>query len=597
MYETEANICSEEVGQVPTEVINYFLEFREKVVARTLLPWGEHCTECVWPTCYTTCDLYSPREDGRCRRFVDGIVRLPCPGAVNSYLLKIRFKRWGKLWAPGNIRLFPLDQADVAEQRDQRIGRTLYQLPLPAPFRKFATEKRYSWKKRLALGSTPSSDAPDHFVIECFNPGDQVVRLSLTMRSSNGETTIPYQKLIQVEAGFHRERIPVAEISKLLDLKTPFGVELIPNDIADGTTLFFGMIDFIASKPAPRAKQTEKVTVKCVVWDLDNTLWNGILVEDGSDKLVLKDGIVEVIRTLDGRGILHSIASKNNFDEAMAVLKNRGLDEYFLHPQISWGPKSEALKAIAQKLNIGIDTLLLVDDSQFELAQVQSACPTAKILSAERYRELPEMPMCQVPVTEESSNRRKMYFQESVRGAVAEGFGGDYLAFLRACELEMLIEPLSPENLDRVHELTQRTNQMNFSGNRYEGNVLQGIIATPKLDTYVISCQDRYGSYGIVGFSIVDAREPRMTDLMFSCRIQAKRCEHTFLAHLIRKYRQRNSTDFWANYRKTPRNEPSGRVFADIGMVELETRDGLTSLLFRREDQIPDDGIIRVMEK
>src|SRR6266404_9330457 len=107
MYEAEANDRIEMIAQLPVEVVNQFCDFRDKVMSRTLLPWGEHCTECVWPTCYTTCDLYSPRQDGRCRRFVDGMVRVDCPGATSSHLLKIRFKRWGKLWAPGNLGLVP----------------------------------------------------------------------------------------------------------------------------------------------------------------------------------------------------------------------------------------------------------------------------------------------------------------------------------------------------------------------------------------------------------------------------------------------------------------------------------------------------------
>src|SRR6202035_3732967 len=102
---------------------------RDSILERTVLPWSEHCTECVWPTCYSTCDLYSPREDGRCRRFVDGMVRIECPTAINQYLLKIRFKRWGKLWTPGNLRLQTGQKAAKIEKRDYRIGTTLYQLP------------------------------------------------------------------------------------------------------------------------------------------------------------------------------------------------------------------------------------------------------------------------------------------------------------------------------------------------------------------------------------------------------------------------------------------------------------------------------------
>src|SRR5712692_4173004 len=98
MYETEINHLVESSSQIPNEVLRSFGSLSGRIAMRSVLPWSEHCTECVWPTCYTTCDLYSPRQDGRCRRFVDGMVRINCPRAINSYLLKIRFKRWGKLW-------------------------------------------------------------------------------------------------------------------------------------------------------------------------------------------------------------------------------------------------------------------------------------------------------------------------------------------------------------------------------------------------------------------------------------------------------------------------------------------------------------------
>jgi FkbH-like protein len=380
------------------------------------------------------------------------------------------------------------------------------------------------------------------------------------------------------------------------DLHAPFSAELIPNDIPDNTVLFFGLIDFVKSKPQPAVSGPEQQPVKCLVWDLDNTLWDGILVEDGTEKLTLKPGIVDIIKELDRRGILHSIASKNDYGEAMAVLKRHCLDDYFLHPQISWAPKSEALKTIAHKLNIGFDSLMLVDDSDFELAQVQTACPEARVLRADRYLELPELPGCRAPATEESANRRKMYQQASVREEEAESFDGDYFAFLRDCKIELQIESLSPANIERVHELTQRTNQMNFSGNRYDRKLLNEIAATPHLDAFVIGCQDRFGSYGIVGFSVVDSREPRMRDLMFSCRIQAKRVEHAFLAYLLQKYLEAGPSGFWADYRKTPRNAASGKVFQDVGMEEREERDGVTSLVFSRDRAIADDGLVRIVE-
>jgi FkbH-like protein len=592
MYEAEVNHKIESSSQIPSEVVSALAELKGKILARTVLPWSEHCTECVWPTCYSTCDLYSPREDGRCRRFADGMVRVDCSTAFNSYLLKIRFKRWGKLWSPGSMRLLSSEQAERRERRDYGIGTVLYQLPVPSSVKRTVTGKRYSFKKRVAARPAEGQDHATSFLLECYNPQSYNIPLSLTIRAVDEEVRIPFQKLFEVTPGFHRIRVPMDEIKRVLDVRVPFTIELIPNDVEDGTTLYFGLMEFV-QEVEQGAQKTRKI--KCVVWDLDNTLWDGVLVEDGPEKLKLRTEITQTIRTLDDRGILHSIASKNNRDEAMKVLKQFGIDEYFLCPQISWQPKSESIRAIAQQLNIGVDSLLFVDDSQFELEQVSASCPGVRVLDALQYRTLPEMKECQVPVTAESKERRKMYQVEAKRQDMAAEFKSDYLAFLRDCQIQLLIQPMTEENIERVHELTQRTNQMNFSGSRYDRDVLKTVLATSHLDTYVLSCEDRFGSYGVVGFSIVDRREPRMTDLMFSCRVQSKRVEHAFLAYIMRTYIRDSGKDFWANYRKTPRNAPSGKVFADLGMEEVGIADGATSLVFPKDREVPDDGLIRIV--
>lgn len=594
MYETEANSKIESPAQIPSEVMREFDYLRGRIQSRTVLPWSEHCTECVWPTCYTTCDLYSPRQDGRCRRFADGMVRIESPSAVNSYVLKICFKRWGKLWTPGNVQLHTADKAEKLERRDHRIGSALQRFPLPSLVRITATTKRYGFKKRMASSASNGLESPTCFLLECYNPESHDVRLSLTMRATDEHSLMPFQKLINLTPGFHRIRVLLEEITGLIDLQQPFGIDLIPNDEAEETTLYFGLMEFVTELAESRKSgQTEK-KIKCVVWDLDHTLWDGVLVEDGPERLQLKPGIADVIEALDRRGILHSIASKNNPEDALQVVKNFGLDQYFLCPQISWQPKSHGIKAIAQQLNIGLDSILFIDDSEFELGEVGAVYPEVRTLSAAHYRGLPERSELKVPITAESRERRKFYQVEANRQTVAQSFSNDYMSFLQHCQIRLTVRPMTEENLERVHELTQRTNQMNFSGNRYDREVLRTLLSNPHLDTFVLSCEDRFGSYGVVGFSIVDRREPRMTDLMFSCRIQSKRVEHAFLASVIRRYITETGKDFYANYRKTPRNAPSGRVFADLLMAETETRDGVSSLRFPRDREIPDDAVIDV---
>jgi FkbH-like protein len=319
------------------------------------------------------------------------------------------------------------------------------------------------------------------------------------------------------------------------------------------------------------------------------------LIEDGAATLQPKPGIIHVLEALDRRGILQSIASKNTETEAVEVLRRFDIADFFLYPHISFEPKSQAIHSIARHLNIGIDAMLFVDDSEFELEQVSAACPGVRVLNAKHYRLLPELKELSAPVTTESKSRRKMYQVEWTRQQTAKEFLGDYTEFLRQCNLELRIRPLNEANIERVHELTQRTNQMNFSGTRYERDILKMIATSFFLDTYVIECNDRFGSYGTVGFGIVDNRVPCLTDLMFSCRVQAKRVEHAVLGYVVRKYIMMTGKAFYAQYRRTPHNSASGKVFADIGMKEVEVRDGVSRLVFPYGATIPDDRLINIL--
>src|SRR5438874_5349527 len=181
-----------------------------------------------------------------------------------------------------------------------------------------------------------------------------------------------------------------------------------------------------------------------------------------------------------------------------------------------------------------------------------------------------------------------MYREQEKRGTALESFQGDYVGFLKDCQLEIGIAPLSEDNLRRVYELAQRTNQLNFSGNRYQAARLSEVMSSALLETFVIDCRDRFGDYGIVGFAIVDSRVPRLLDLMFSCRVQGKRVEHAVLAYLLKSFMSGNHRDFYVNYRQTPKNAATGKVFDELGFEFDAEDDSVTSLVFRHDSPIPD---------
>jgi len=597
MYEAEVNRSFESIETLPPAIRKHFSESRDRISARTILPWGEHCTECVWPTCYTTCELYSPREDGACRQFVEGMVRLDHKDGLNPYLLKIKFKQWGKLWSVGNTRLLPLGKAKRQELVNITIGAIGRNLPLPSSIKPRVLTKINYLRRQSTENAIGGPEIPDYFLLECYNPNSRALGLTFTVRPAFQSGTRAFQTMIEVSPGYTRAKVPFSQISKSVEIHQPFEVEIVPNDCAD-TVLYFGLLDFVkeqAQNANTNRQDTKAAQFKCIVWDLDKTLWNGVLVEDGPDNIRLREGIVDVIGELDQRGILQSIASKNNHDDAMKVLRRYGLDQYFLYPQIHWQPKSKSLAQIAQLLNIGVDTLAFVDDQQFEREEVRTSLPQVTTIDAADYLQIPARPECQVPVTSESKNRRLMYREQEQRQTALESYNGNYIEFLRDCGIELDVRSLDITNLKRVYELAQRTNQLNFSGNHYQEAQLFEIMENPFLETYVIECVDRFGKYGIVGFGLVDTREPRLLDLMFSCCIQSKRVEHAVLSFLIGRFVLGHEQDFYANYRKTKKNAPGGKVFEELGFELACEEAGVSSLVFKCGREILDDQIVRII--
>jgi FkbH-like protein len=319
--------------------------------------------------------------------------------------------------------------------------------------------------------------------------------------------------------------------------------------------------------PAPGVRTPDAGRgVKLVVLDLDNTLWHGILIEGPDQQYDLRPGCREALQLLDERGILLSIASKNNREDALSALERLGIRHLFLYPEINWEPKSAGIRRIVKSLNIGMDAVAFVDDSEFERAEVKASLPEVRTWDAPDLVSLPSLEAFNVPVTEESRGRRLLYQQEQSRQEEFQVSSLEYDSFLAGCRTILKLEPLTESTLDRVSELVQRTNQLNFSGIRYVREDLARLLQATDTVAAVLRCEDRFGSYGIVGFSILkrvnDALE--MTDLMLSCRIQGKKVEHAYLSYLVAKAESAGLQALVCRYNRTARNAPAGRVFDDL---------------------------------
>jgi methoxymalonate biosynthesis protein len=260
--------------------------------------------------------------------------------------------------------------------------------------------------------------------------------------------------------------------------------------------------------------------VKCLVWDLDNTLWQGTLAED--DEVVLPDAVLEVITMLDSRGILQSIASKNDHDLAWERLEKLGVAEFFVLPKIGWGPKSASVRDIADQLKFACKTIAFIDDQPAERAEVTFHQPDVRCYPAEQVLSLVDLPeFSPATVTADSRRRRQMYQAGFRREAEQATFTGPAEDFLRSLELEMHIGRASETDLARVEELTVRTSQMNATGVHYPGERLRLLLADPAHEVLVISMSDRFGPHGAAGVVLLETRQAvwHLKLLATSCRV------------------------------------------------------------------------------
>lgn len=590
MYESEIypNSISE---KIPEDIFQEFLKTQEMIESRTLMHWSEHCTECAMPSCFKTCDLYVPRLDSKCGRFTKGIERI---GGLdqNLEILKIGFKKWAVLESQGSLKLYSKKEVVKKEKLDLFLSKSIHQVPIKYAKSKLAS-RTYRYKKEsLKTQKTDQLHFPDAFVYEIYNPNNQEVNVLLNIRNEDGkEQKMPFQYKLSIGPGYHRETIDIEQINKRLNTEKSFRIDIMPENIDAKDALYFGLKEFVKFKSSFRKKKTAD-KVKCVVWDLDNTLWDGILIESRLEDLKLKNGIKDILKGIEERGIINSISSKNNRDDVNQALAHFGIEEYFLFPKVNWQPKSQNIREIARDLNISTNALLFIDDSEFEREEVKQTLPELRVYDALEYNHLLDFPEMDVPVTDESKKRKQFYKEQSFRSEQMIEVGTDYLDFLRDCDIKLKISRLNSANEKRVYELSQRTNQLNFSSRRYTKEDIQSIAQDTALQTFVLECKDRFGDYGIIGFGLIDLEANELVDLMFSCRIQSKRVEHAFISFCLENYL--NEKDFKVRLHRTEKNKISAQVFNDLEFKEYQKDGSISFLIFEKDRAVPKEDLISI---
>ena len=319
-------------------------------------------------------------------------------------------------------------------------------------------------------------------------------------------------------------------------------------------------------------------TIKCVVWDLDYTLWDGILLED--PRVTLKPDAADVIRTLDERGILHSVASRSDFAAAMQQLTDFGLDEYFLDPQINWSSKAESIRAIAESIGIGLEAIAFVDDEPFERDEVAFSLPEVTCIDARELSRVPAMAIMQPRfITLDSRRRRRMMRDHLIRREAERRYTGPREAFLASLGMKLTVFPAAEQDLQRAEELTVRTHQLNATGVTYSYEQLDAFRRSAWHELLMAHLEDRYGSYGHVGLALIECSAELWTIklLLMSCRVISRGVGSALLAHLM-NHAARQGVRLRAEFVPNPRNRMMAITYRFAGFRPVEQRGELTIL-------------------
>jgi FkbH-like protein len=385
----------------------------------------------------------------------------------------------------------------------------------------------------------------------------------------------------------HLIRAPeLADLYPVPDYYDPHGDELghIPY-----TPAFYAALGTVVAR---KIHALRRAPYKAIVLDCDGTLWDGVCGEDGPDGVSLdpeRRFLQEFMLAQRDAGILLCLSSKNNEQDVLETFRANPRmplqPGHFVARRIDWEPKSAHLVSLAGELNLGLDSFIFVDDNPTECAELAAHCPEVLTL------QLPSDPE-RIPaflrhvwafdhprVTPEDRERAALYAQEIERGRL-EKKTTSLEEFLAALNLEIRIAPMTPEQLPRVSQLTQRTNQMNFTSIRRSESEIQTLVRDGQAECLTVDVRDRFGSYGLAGVMIFSAGAEAIAldTFLLSCRALGRGVEHRMLARLGEIARERGLARVDVRVTPCARNSPALNLLESIG--EPAER-GAVDLLYR----------------
>lgn len=366
--------------------------------------------------------------------------------------------------------------------------------------------------------------------------------------------------------------------------------------------------DLFAKWLARNIEAVDRVPKKVLALDLDNTLWGGVLGEDGPEGILCGgEGAgysflrfqKELLR-MKANGVLLAICSKNNEADVLDVFKNHPdfslRLEDFAAVRANWKPKPENLKSLAEELNLGIDSFVFFDDSIHEREAVRQALPTVDVL------EVPKEPADYIKtlsdysgfdvfrVTAEDRERSKQYADETLRKTIKRQSGSleDYYISL---EMRASIAKASEKNLNRVHQLVHKTNQFNLTSERFDERQLRAMLTNPAFHIATLTLSDRLGESGLTGLVISEKQGGiwNIVNLLMSCRIIGRTVEFALMRFLAQQAVKNDCREIRARFVPSARNQVAADYLERAGFTK--TGEHWTLRLPSELNKIPKDYV------
>jgi FkbH-like protein len=353
---------------------------------------------------------------------------------------------------------------------------------------------------------------------------------------------------------------------------------------------------------------------KVLVVDLDNTLWGGVVGEDGITGIKLGteypgaayQAVQRALLDLHRRGILLAICSKNNRDDALDAIENHpGMllkPAHFAAIRINWTDKAQNLREIARDLNVGVDSLAFLDDNPIERQQVRVALPDVFVIdlpsdAMEFARSIRDCPAFErLTLSKEDQQRSAMYHAQREREQLEQTITSRE-DFYRSLHQEAEISPVTKANLSRIAQLTNKTNQFNLTARRYSEQQISELVSQPGWACYSIRVRDRFGDNGLVGVAITkqNGTTAEIDTFLLSCRVIGRTVETAFLSFLADHARSNGATRLQGWFLPTKKNAPARDFYSAHGFRAAEQNgDGTLWTLDLNSNSLPAPEWIRL---